>query len=89
MEPAVERHPRHFETVVEGQPCRLDYRLQDNVMEIDHVGVPRPVEGRGIASALMREAMDTAREEGWRVRAHCSYAVAWLRRHKEFDDLLQ
>ncbi|MCX7513554.1 GNAT family N-acetyltransferase [Frateuria hangzhouensis] len=76
-----------FETRVDGQSCELDYRLAGNVMTITHTGVPVAVEGRGIASALTRVAMETARAEGWRVVPACSYAAAWMRRHPEFDDL--
>ena len=84
------RHDRaagRFETDVDGHACRLDYRRAGNVMTITHTGVPAPVEGRGIASALTRAAMDTARAEGWTVVPACSYAEAWLRRHPEFADL--
>jgi predicted GNAT family acetyltransferase len=78
---------RRFETRVDGQLCRLDYRLADKVMTITHTGVPTPVEGRGIASALTQVAMETARAEGWKVVPACAYADAWLRRHAEFADL--
>jgi len=78
---------RRFETVVDGQPCELDYRLDGNVMTITHTGVPAPVEGRGIASALTLAAMQAARAEGWAVVPACAYAASWLRRHPEFADL--
>jgi predicted GNAT family acetyltransferase len=78
---------RRFETRVDGHSCELDYRLAGNVMTITHTGVPAPVEGRGIASALTLKAMETARAEGWKVVPACSYAAAWLRRHPEFADL--
>lgn len=76
-----------FETVVDGQHCELDYRLAGGVMTITHTGVPMPVEGRGIASALTKVAMETARAEGWKVVPACAYAASWLRRHPEFADL--
>lgn len=78
---------RRFETVVDGQHCELDYRLAGKVMTITHTGVPTAVEGRGIASALTRSAMETARAEGWTVVPACAYAESWLRRHPEFSDL--
>lgn len=76
-----------FETVVDGQHCELDYRLADKVMTITHTGVPAPVGGRGIASALTQAAMESARAEGWTVVPACGYAASWLRRHPEFADL--
>lgn len=76
-----------FETRVDGQPCILDYQLRDGTMIIQHTGVPAPVEGRGIAAQLTRAALDTARQRGWRVRPVCSYAVSYLARHPEYQDL--
>ncbi|MEO5622196.1 MAG: GNAT family N-acetyltransferase [Dokdonella sp.] len=77
-----------FETTLEDTLCVLDYRLHDGVLSIDHVGVPQPVAGRGIAAALTKTALDTARAENWRVVAHCPYAAAWIERHPQYRDLL-
>jgi len=82
-DPAAQR----FETFVDGQRCELDYRLAGKVMTITHTGVPAPVEGRGIASALTQAAMQAARSEGWKVTPACSYAVSWMARHPESADL--
>lgn len=77
-----------FETTVDGVLCVLEYRLSDGVMTITHTGVPEAVGGRGIAAALTRFALDTARAEGWLVVPACAYAAAWLDRHAEYADLL-
>ncbi|QRP64938.1 N-acetyltransferase [Rhodanobacter sp. FDAARGOS 1247] len=85
------RHDRaayRFQTEVEGVPCVLDYLLAAGVMTITHTGVPAEVGGRGIAAALVQSAMDTARNEGWKVVPACSYAAAWMQRHPDYADLL-
>lgn len=76
-----------FEVRVEGSLCELDYTLADGVMTITHTLVPEAVGGRGLAGALVRTALETARGEGWKVVPACSYAVAWMQRHREYDDL--
>ncbi|HTH69354.1 MAG TPA: GNAT family N-acetyltransferase [Rhodanobacter sp.] len=83
-----DRVARRFETRVEEVPCLLDYTLDAGVMTITHTEVPAAVGGRGIASALVQEAMITARAEGWKVVPACSYAAAWVQRHPEYHDLL-
>lgn len=70
-----------FEARVDGHLCELEYRLHDRVMSIVHTGVPRAVEGRGIAARLVEAAFELARREGWKVSPACSYAAAWARRH--------
>jgi len=91
MEPDIRRNlaASRFETTVDGSLCVLDYRLHEGLLSIDHVGVPPPVEGRGIAGRLVQAAMEQARREGWRVVPHCAYAAAWLRRHPDYAGLVQ
>ena len=79
---------RRFETVVDGAHCTLDYELDGTTMTITHTHVPEPVEGRGIAAALMEAALTHARASGWRVVPKCSYAVAYLGRHREWADIV-
>ena len=76
-----------FETRVDGALCELDYSLRDQVMTILHTGVPSEVGGRGIAGELVRTALKTARDAGWKVVPACSYARIWMERHPEFADL--
>ncbi len=73
---------RRFTRIVDGQRCVLDYSLEHDVMTIVHTYVPPPVAGRGIAAELTGAALEVARGRHWRVRATCSYAVAYLRKHQ-------
>ena len=78
---------RRFSTIADGHACEVDYRLADGVMTITHTGVPSAVGGRGVAGALTRAALEHARAEGWKVVPACSYAISWMNKHPEFDDL--
>lgn len=77
-----------FTTVVEGSEAELTYYYDGEVMVINHTGVPRPIERRGIASELVRAAFEFARSAGWKVRPACSYAALWVQRHSQYADLL-
>jgi hypothetical protein len=77
-----------FEATVEGLRCELDYRLSPGRMHITHTGVPRPLEGRGIAAALVRHGLNWARHQGLQVDPICSYVAVYLRRHPDWQDLL-
>jgi len=83
MSPEVEHVPDRgrFETRFEGHTCVLEYRREGSTAFMEHVGVPGPVEGRGIASALTRAAVEWARSEGLEIVALCPYVAAWMRRH--------
>lgn len=64
------------------------YRRQGNLLLVTHTEVPPRLEGRGIAAALVKAALDWARAEGLRVRPLCSYVAAYMRRHPQTQDLL-
>lgn len=72
-----------FEARVEGLLCEAAYRRDGDVLLMHHTGVPRALEGRGIASLLVAAAFDYAQAEGLRIRPLCSYVDAWARRHPE------
>ena len=77
-----------FQAVVEGHTCVADYRLADGVMTITYTQVAPPLEGRGIAGALVQALLDHAQANGLKVRPLCSYARAYMRRHPETAALL-
>lgn len=77
-----------FTLEVEGYTGALDYDLRGTTMTITHTLVPEAIGGRGVAAELTRVALETARANGWKVVPMCSYAVAYLRRHPEYNDLL-
>jgi hypothetical protein len=79
---------REFSVEVEGYLGALDYDLRGDTMTITHTLVPEAIGGRGVAAELTRVALETARANGWKVVPMCSYAVAYLRRHPEYNDLL-
>ena len=77
-----------FEATVDGLLCRADYRLEDGVMRMHHTEVPAALEGRGIASRLVRAAFTYADANDLKILPQCSYVAAYVRRHPETQRLL-
>ena len=77
-----------FRALVDGHECVADYRLTNGVLHITHTEVAPRLEGRGIAGALVRAALEHAQAEGLKVNPVCSYARAYMRRHPETAALL-
>lgn len=80
-----EPEKQRFILTLQGETAHVAYRIENGAFDIRHTVVPPPLEGRGIASALVREAYDYARENGYKILATCSYAVRWLQRHPEYE----
>jgi predicted GNAT family acetyltransferase len=79
---------RRFELDRNGQIVFANYDRRDSTLVIRHVEAPVPLRGTGAAGELMRGVAEIARAEGRTITPLCGYAWAWLRRHKEYHDLL-
>jgi uncharacterized protein len=72
-----------FEATVDGHVGHLEYEVHEGVLTIVHTEVDPALEGRGVAGALVRAALDHARANGLDVRARCAYAASYIERHPE------
>lgn len=79
---------RRFTTIVEGLEAEVNYHYDGDILVINHTGVPRPIEGRGIAGELVRAVFEFARGAGIQVRPACSYAAMWVHKHTQYADLV-
>jgi len=79
---------RRFELTVDGQVAVADYRLAGDVVRITHVETPVALRGAGVAGRLMAGALAIVRARGQKVKPVCPYAVAYIQRHPQEQDLL-
>lgn len=83
------RSRNRYELHESGQVVFADYRRNGDTLYVTHVEAPPSLRGTGAAGRLMAGLVDAARAEGLKIVPYCSYAAAWLRRHKEHADLTQ
>ncbi len=65
-----------------------EYRDVAGVRAIMHVETPQAAQGKGYASKLMGEVVADARARGMKLRASCSFAAAYFKRHPDAADAL-
>lgn len=65
-----------------------DYKLSGGTIVFMHTEVPESLEGQGVGSALVRGALEHAREQGYGVAPLCPFVAAYIRRHPEYQDLV-
>ncbi len=82
------RERSRFEVTVDGHLARADYVIAGDVITFTHTVVPPALEGRGIASRLIRHGLSEARARGLRVVPQCPFVAAYIRKHPEWADLL-
>ncbi len=77
-----------YELDVDGRIVFANYRRQGSTLYIPYVEAPPSLRGTGAAGRLMQGVMDIARAEKLKVVPICGYASMWIRRHREYHDLL-
>ncbi len=83
--PERQRYEAHLDGTLAGV---LDYVVRRDRIILVHTEVPPEFEGRGVAAALTRFALDDARRLGRRVIVTCSYVKRYLSRHPEDLDIV-
>ncbi len=77
-----------FETTIGGHTAFTEYRMLATGVLFPHTEVPPALEGKGVGSALAREALDWARAQGLKVMPVCTFIAGWIKRHPEAHDLV-
>ena len=77
-----------FELDIEGAVAFANYRITPSAVIITHTETPRALRGRGIASELVKGALDLIRRDGRKVIAGCGFVVDYLDKHPEDADLV-
>ena len=90
MTDIVNNRERHrYELAVDGHIAATYYAIADGVITFLHTEVPPELGGKGIASKLIRGALDQVRAEGLKVIAQCPFVKAFIDKHADYQDLLK
>jgi predicted GNAT family acetyltransferase len=81
------RDQNRFELDTEGGLAFANYRRTPAAVIITHTETPRALRGRGIASELVKGALELIRADGGKVIAGCGFVVNYLDKHPEYADL--
>lgn len=83
------REEHRFEVSEGGATAIVEYQLLENrVMKIYHTEVPEPIQGKGIGSALVKEAIDYAWNHHYQVLPTCPFAREYLLKHSRYKEIL-
>ncbi len=65
-----------------------EYRVRPGRIVFTHTEIDPAFGGRGLASTLIREALDTARSRGLQVTPLCAFVAKFVRDHADYADLV-
>lgn len=62
--------------------------LAPGLIDLRSTLVPPHLRGRGMGTELVRQVLDWAREQGYRVIPSCSFVARFLEQNPEYQDLV-
>lgn len=65
-----------------------EYRRRGETIFFIHTEVPSEMEGQGVASKLVKTALDDARAQHLAVVPFCPFVAAYIRRHPDYKALV-
>lgn len=83
------RGRNRYELTLDGVTAHVDYARAPGVITFIHTIVPEELGGRGVGSKLAQFVLDDARRHGEKVIPKCPFIAAYIKRHSEYQDLVQ
>jgi predicted GNAT family acetyltransferase len=78
-----------YEIYADGQLAGFtQYRRAGERADFTHTEIEEEFEGRGLASELIRAALDDARRRGLQVVPTCPFVADFIDKHAEYQDLV-
>ncbi len=89
MTTEVRKADGRYEVVVDGVVAGYtQFREDEGSLAFPHTVVEDEFEGQGLASRLVREALDDVRAQGRLIHPTCAYVKGWIEKHDEYRDLV-
>jgi len=83
----VEAH--QLQLIIDGHIALIEYKLSDGILKLIHTEVPPELEGKGVGSAIVLKALNYAKENNYKIIPICPFVQAYLKRHKEWNDIIE
>lgn len=79
---------KRFEAQVDGKLALIDYIRTADKIYLTHTEVPPELEGKGIASAMVKKALQRIEGDTIKLVPLCPFIAGYVKRHPEFRSLL-
>ena len=79
---------KRYEMQIEGKTAFIDYIIAQNNIYLTHTEVPPDLEGRGIGSRMILQALVDIKKKGLTLVPLCPFVAGYLKKHPHWKDLV-
>ena len=77
-----------YEMVIDGLTARIEYIKAQGNIYLTHTEVPVRLEGRGIGSAMVKNALKDIQAQGLTLVPLCPFVALYIKNHPEWRELV-
>lgn len=78
-----------FELTKNGLTAYIEYEMEPGSINFTHTIVPGPLEGQGIGTALVKHALEYAKDQHLRIIPSCPFVKSYMDHHKKEFETMQ
>lgn len=79
---------KRYEFEAEEHRPRVEYIKVKGKIYLTHTEVPKALEGKGIASQLIRKVLEEVKRNEWELVPLCPFVAMYIKRHPEWKKLV-
>ncbi|MDL5511945.1 GNAT family N-acetyltransferase [Arenibacter sp. M-2] len=79
---------KQYEYHIDGVIAKIEYIKAKNKIYLTHTEVPKELEGKGVASSLVKEVLADVEKKGLTLVPMCPFVAAYIKRHPEWKKLV-
>jgi predicted GNAT family acetyltransferase len=79
---------KEYQAEVDGHTARMEYILANNKIYLTHTEVPRALEGKGVASSMVKQVFAEIEDKKLQLVPLCPFVATYIKRHPEWSKLV-
>ncbi|MDR1973750.1 MAG: N-acetyltransferase [Bacteroidales bacterium] len=78
-----------YELAADGHLAILEYLISGNDIYLTHTEVPPALEGKGIGSELVGQALEDIKTKEMKIVPLCPFVAVYVKRHPEWNEFIR
>ncbi|WP_222942395.1 GNAT family N-acetyltransferase [Arenibacter arenosicollis] len=79
---------KQYEYHIDGVIAKIEYIKAKDKIYLTHTEVPKELEGKGVASSLVKQVLEDIETKGLTLVPMCPFVAAYIKRHPEWKKLV-